>query len=204
MLDPPNPSWATLEQTYEIYPASAFTTYGAYLDKRRQWLQQIGLDIIPFCYKTLELSEGNMQDGNPVVDSWSDFEYTYDFIKEKDKEFKNDAAGYAKKHGYWIIDIGLNFDPFNDAYSFYLYVFARSLVQKAEKAGDNYKAPPSEAKKTSKRSSAAKSSSRPLLEIMDIRVMGMEGMEGMGDIKMTNIISVFTGFLLTFCLRWMV
>lgn len=35
MLDPPSPSWETLEQTYEIYPASAFTTYGAYLDKRR-------------------------------------------------------------------------------------------------------------------------------------------------------------------------
>ncbi|KAJ8065288.1 hypothetical protein OCU04_005986 [Sclerotinia nivalis] len=105
MLDPPNPSWVTLEQTYEIYPASAFTAYAAYLDKRRQWLQQLGLDIVPFCYKTLELSEGNMQgmevawsamtevernkvletakiikeDSNPVVDSWPDFEHTWPY-----------------------------------------------------------------------------------------------------------------------------
>lgn len=34
---------------------------------------------------------------------------------------------------------------------------------------------------------------RPPLEIMDIRVMGMGGM---GDIRMTNLISVLDGFLL--------
>ncbi|KAF7879497.1 hypothetical protein EAF04_000693 [Stromatinia cepivora] len=210
MLNPPNPSWVTLEETYEIYPASAFTAYAAYIEKRRQWLQKLGLDITPFCYKTLELSEGNMQgmevawsamtevernkvletakiikeDSNPVVDSWSDFEYTYSFTKEKDKEFKNDPTGYAKKRGYWIIDIGLDADstltslqaawskkPIEERKSIVNKAkyekerYVRDLARKkAEKTGDNYKAPPSEAKKTSKRSSTSKSSSNKVLK----------------------------------------
>ncbi|KAF7949094.1 hypothetical protein EAE96_008264 [Botrytis aclada] len=203
-------SWETLENDYEIYPVSAFTTHTAYSDKRREWLQKLGLDVLPFCYKTAQLHEGNMQgmeivwsemtevernrvlemaktikeDSNPVVESWAEFEYTYGFTKEKDKEFKNDPVGYFKKRGLWIIDIGLNVEPFKNvnASSITLQAtwsakpieerkaivnkakwekerFVRDLARKkAEKAGGNYKAPPTEVKKTTKRFSTAKSS----------------------------------------------
>ncbi|APA10267.1 predicted protein [Sclerotinia sclerotiorum 1980 UF-70] len=135
--------------------------------------------------KVLETAKIIKEDSNPVVDSWLDFEYTYSFTQEKDREFKNDAVGYAKKREYWIIDIGLNVDPFNNAYStptslqtawskksieerksiitkakYEKERYVRDLARKkAEKAGDNYKAPPTEVKKSSKHSSTAKSSS---------------------------------------------
>ncbi|TGO14216.1 hypothetical protein BTUL_0056g00240 [Botrytis tulipae] len=203
-------SWETLEKNYEIYPVSAFMTYTEYSEKRREWLQKLGLDVLPFCYKTAQLHEGNMQgmeiawsemtevgrgrvleaaktikeDSNPVVESWAEFEYTYGFTKEKDKEFKNDPVGYSKKRGLWIIDIGLNVEPFKSVISSPTALqaawstkpieerkpiinkakwekerFVRDLARKtAEKAGGNYKAPPTEVKKTSKRSSTTKSS----------------------------------------------
>ncbi|KAF7901776.1 uncharacterized protein EAF01_007075 [Botrytis porri] len=203
-------SWETLEKDYEIYPESAFTTHTAYSDKRREWLQKLGLDVIPFCYKPAQLHEGNMQgmeiawseinevergrvlekakiikeDSNPVVESWAEFEYTYGFTKEKDREFKNDPVGYSKKRGLWIIDIGLDVEPFKNVVSSSTALqaawsakpieerksivnkakwekerFVRDLARKkAEKAGGNYKAPPTEVKKTSKRSFTTKSS----------------------------------------------
>ncbi|TGO40729.1 hypothetical protein BHYA_0032g00080 [Botrytis hyacinthi] len=203
-------SWETLEKDCEIYPVSAFTTHTAYSEKRREWLQKLGLDVIPFCYKTAQLHEGNMQgmeiawsenteversrvleaaktikeDSNPVVESWAEFEYTYGFTKEKDKEFKHDPAGYYKKRGLWIVDIGLDVEPFRSVISSPTALqaawstkpieerkaiinkakwekerFVRDLARKkAEKSGGNYKAPPTEVKKPSKRSSATKSS----------------------------------------------
>ncbi|KAM0134334.1 hypothetical protein ACHAO1_005729 [Botrytis cinerea] len=206
----PDLSWENLEKEYEIYPVSAFTTNTAYSDKRREWLQKLGLDVIPFCYKTAQLHEGNMQgmevawsemteversrvletaktikeDSNPVVELWSEFEYTYGFTKEKDKEFKNDPVGYSKKRGLWIIDIGLNVEPFKNVNAGPTALqaawstkpieerkaiankakwekerFVRDLARKkAEKAGGNYKPPPTEVKKTSKRSSTTKPS----------------------------------------------
>lgn len=203
-------SWEVLEKDYEIYPVSAFTTHTAYSEKRREWLQKLGLDVVPFCYKTAQLYEGNMQgmeiawseltgfernrvleaaktikeNSNPVVETWAEFEYTYGFTKEKDKEFKNDPVGYSKKRGLWIIDIGLDVEPFKSIISSPTALqaawstkpieerkiiinkakwekerFVRDLARKkAEKAGGNYKAPPTEVKKTSKRSSTTKSS----------------------------------------------
>ncbi|TGO63026.1 hypothetical protein BOTNAR_0106g00220 [Botryotinia narcissicola] len=204
-------SWETLEKDYEIYPVSAFTTHTAYSDKRREWLQKLGLDVIPFCYKTAQLHAGNMQgmeiawsemtevernrvleaaktikeDSNPVVESWAEFEYTYGFTKEKDKEFKNDPVSYSKKRGLWIIDVGLDVEPFKSVISSPAALqsawstrpieerktiinkakwekerFVRDLARKkAEKAGGNYRPPPTEVKKTSKRSTATKLSS---------------------------------------------
>lgn len=205
MLDPPNPSWETLEKAYEIYPVSAFTTHAAYCDKRREWLQQLGLDIAPFCYITLELAEGNMQgmevawsamtaaernkvleaaktikeNNDPVIDSWSEFEQVYGFIKEKDKEFKKDLTGYAKTRGDWIVAIGLDVGPYKNANStpqslqaawskksieerkviidkakYEKERYVRDMARKkAAKASGNYKAPASEVKKTTKSSS---------------------------------------------------
>lgn len=141
MLNPPNPSWERLEKTYEIYPATGFTLHTRYHEKRREWLLQLGLDIPPFCDKTLELHEGNMQgmevawsamteaerkriletaksikeDNNPILNSWSALEEVYGFTQEKEKEFKNDSAGYNKKRNLWITDIGLHVDPFKNA-----------------------------------------------------------------------------------------
>ncbi|KAI9646290.1 hypothetical protein NHQ30_005731 [Ciborinia camelliae] len=221
MLNPPNPSWETLEKTYEIYPATAFTVYAAYINKRRQWLHQLSLDVAPFCYKTLELPEGSMQgmevawstmydvernkiletaktikqDNNPVLNSWTALEDVYGFTKEKEKEFKNDPTGYIKKREYWIIDIGLNVDPFKnpqatpislqEAWSQKPIAERKTIVDKAryekeryvrdlarkklEKAGDNYKAPPSEIKKSSKGSSAKKSSGNKISKSSDYR-----------------------------------
>ncbi|KAF7930165.1 hypothetical protein EAE99_004358 [Botrytis elliptica] len=181
-------SWETLEKDYEIYPVSAFTTHTAYSDKRREWLQKLSLDVIPFSYKTAQLHEGNMQgmeiawsemtevernivlemaksikeDSNPVVESWAEFEYTYGFIKEKDKEFKNDPSVISSPtalQAAWSTKPIEERKAIANKAKWEKERFVRDLARKkAEKAGDNYKAPPTEVKKTSKRSSTTKSS----------------------------------------------
>ncbi|KAF7948433.1 uncharacterized protein EAE97_003844 [Botrytis byssoidea] len=184
----PAVSWETLEKDYEIYPVSAFTTYTAYSDKRREWLQKFGLDVIPFCYKTAQLHEGNMQgmeiawsemtevesgrvleaaktikeDSNPVFESWAEFEYTYGFTKEKDKEFKNNPSVISSPTA---LQAAWSTKPIEERKTIINKAkwekerFVRDLARKkAEKAGGNYKPPPNEVKKTSKRSSTTKSS----------------------------------------------
>lgn len=50
LANPINPSWATFERHFEIYPASCFTSQRAYLDKRREWLALLGLNFWPLSY----------------------------------------------------------------------------------------------------------------------------------------------------------
>ncbi|KAB8296982.1 hypothetical protein EYC80_002385 [Monilinia laxa] len=210
MLDPPNMTWETFETTYEIYPASTFTVFTVWSNKRREWLERLGLNISPFRYTALELADGNVQcmevawsamtdvarnkiletaqiikeEGNPVLNYWSSLEESYGFAKEEKNVHKSHAASYAKKRESWIIAIGLDVYPFKSPTATPASLQAswskksidqrKSIVKKAkyekerhvrdmarknlEKAGDNYKYSPSEAKKTSYHPSTKNSS----------------------------------------------
>lgn len=140
MLNPPDMSWETFENTYEIYPASTFTVFTAWINKRREWLERLGLNISPFCYTALELAEGNVQcmevawgamtdvtrnkiletaqvikeNGNPVLNYWSSLEENYGFAKEEENVHKSHPASYVKKRESWIIAIGLDVYPFKN------------------------------------------------------------------------------------------
>jgi hypothetical protein len=50
LLKPRVPSWGDLENKYEIYPASCFTSHAEYKAKRREWLRSLPLDSWPFSY----------------------------------------------------------------------------------------------------------------------------------------------------------
>lgn len=133
MLNAPSLPWSDFEAKYEIYPRAVFHLHTQWTNKRKEWIELLGLNYKPFEYikiaptdeekealesawaskssetrQSIERKAQHVADvANPLFQLFSELESLFGYSEDKEKYFKKDLAGYMKNRDLWFEAIGI-------------------------------------------------------------------------------------------------